>query len=188
MNKELGRKITSLTLMTIMLTWSAAMGFSSTFMPEAEAANEHLYVSAEAEGSFTKAQVIEIVVSEGSIADLDTAYGMPDVSINGSSIIMAQAVDGSWYAYVADADSSNLIDSYYVAACRWNKWWSRLWKIMWSNNGTSLQEQFSTVSAGNATSLTAIRNSKVYSYHFSLLTMEWTADGTSGYSAGDTVD
>ena len=116
MNKELGRKITSLTLMTIMLTWSAAMGFSSTFMPEAEAANEHLYVSAEAEGSFTKAQVIEIVVSEGSIADLDTAYGMPDVSINGSSILMAQAVDGSWYAYVADADSSNLIDSYYVAA------------------------------------------------------------------------
>jgi hypothetical protein len=41
---------------------------------------------------------------------------MPDVSINGSSIIMAQAVDGAWYAYVADADSSNLIDSYYVAA------------------------------------------------------------------------
>ena len=64
MNKELGRKITSLTLMTIMLTWSAAMGFSSTFMPEAEAANEHLYVSAEAEGSFNNAQVIEIVVSE----------------------------------------------------------------------------------------------------------------------------
>ena len=113
MNKELGRKITSLTLMTIMLTWSAAMGFSGSFMPEAEAANEHLYVSAEAEGSFINAQVIEIVVSEGSIADLDTAYGMPDVSINGSSIVMAQAVDGSWYAYVADADYSNLIDSYY---------------------------------------------------------------------------
>ena len=76
MNKELGRKITSLTLMTIMLTWSAAMGFSSTFMPEAEAANEHLYVSAEAEGAFTKAQVIEIVVvRRSSIADLDTAYG-----------------------------------------------------------------------------------------------------------------
>ncbi|MDB3956052.1 hypothetical protein N9385_00070 [Candidatus Nitrosopelagicus sp.] len=114
MNKELGRKITSLTLMTIMLTWSAAMGFSSTFMPEAEAANEHLYVSAEAEGSFTKAQVIEVVVSEGSIADLDTAYGMPDVSINGSSILMAQAVDGAWYAYVADADSANALDAYYT--------------------------------------------------------------------------
>ena len=114
MNKELGRKITSLTLMTIMLTWSAAMGFSSTFMPEAEAANEHLYVSAEAEGSFTKAQIIEVVVSEGSIADLDTAYGMPDVSINGSSILMAQAVDGAWYAYVADADSANALDAYYT--------------------------------------------------------------------------
>ena len=47
MNKELGRKITSLTLMTIMLTWSAAMGFSGSFMPEAEAANQYLWVSAE---------------------------------------------------------------------------------------------------------------------------------------------
>ena len=47
MNKELGRKITSLTLMTIMLTWTASMGFSMTFMPEAEAANQYLWVSAE---------------------------------------------------------------------------------------------------------------------------------------------
>ena len=50
MNKELGRKITSLTLMTIMLTWTAAMGFSMTFMPEAEAANQYLWVSVEDAG------------------------------------------------------------------------------------------------------------------------------------------
>ena len=115
MNKELGRKITSLTLMTIMLTWSAAMGFSSTFgAPEAFAENTHLYVSAETAGSVAAAQVIEIVVSEAAISELDTAYGMPDVSVNGSSIIMAQAVDGAWYAYVADAYASNVQDSYYT--------------------------------------------------------------------------
>ena len=50
MNKELGRKITSLTLMTIMLTWTSAMGFSMTFMPEAEAANQYLWVSVEDAG------------------------------------------------------------------------------------------------------------------------------------------
>ena len=54
MNKELGRKITSLTLMTIMLTWTASMGFSSTFAPEAFAENQYLYVSAESEGSIAK--------------------------------------------------------------------------------------------------------------------------------------
>ena len=100
MNKELGRKITSLTLMTIMLTWTASMGFSSTFMPEAYAENQYLYVSAEAAGFVTKAQVIEIVVAEPAISELDTAYGMPDVNVNGSSLVMAQAVDGAWFAYV----------------------------------------------------------------------------------------
>ena len=97
--------------MTIMLTWSAAMGFSSTFMPEAEAANEHLYVSAEAVGAFAGVQVLEIVVSEASISELDTDYGMPDVTVDGAKIIMAQGVDGSWYAYIADADTTNNLDS-----------------------------------------------------------------------------
>ena len=161
MNKELGRKITSLTLMTIMLTWSAAMGFSSTFMPEAEAANEHLYVSAEAEGSFTKAQVIEIVVSEGSIADLDTAYGMPDVSINGSSIIMAQAVDGSWYAYVADADSSNLIDSYYVAASAGTSSGADFGKLCGPTTELAYKDSL-TGPGSNSTSLTASETQGIF--------------------------
>ena len=65
MNKELGRKITSLTLMTIMLTWTSAMGFSMTFMPEAEAANQYLWVSVEDAGGskFYGGQVLEIVVT-----------------------------------------------------------------------------------------------------------------------------
>ena len=90
------------------------MGFSSTFAPEAFAENQYLYVSAESEGSIANAQVIEIVVAEPAISELDTAYGMPDVSVNGSSLVMAQAVDGAWYAYLADAKASQLQDSYYT--------------------------------------------------------------------------
>ena len=77
MNKELGRKITSLTLMTIMLTWSAAMGFSGSFMPEAEAANQYLWVSVEDSGNnkFYGGQVLEIVVTDPAINRLDEAYG-----------------------------------------------------------------------------------------------------------------
>ena len=81
MNNELGRKITSLTLMTIMLTWSAAMGFSSTFdVPEAYAENGN---------TFYGGQVIEIVVTDRAINRLDEAYGMPDVTIDGKKVIMA---------------------------------------------------------------------------------------------------
>jgi hypothetical protein len=82
-------------------------------MPEAFAENQHLYVSAESEGAVFNGQVIEIVVSEASISELDQVYGMPDVSVNGSSILLAQAVDGAWYAYVTDAGASQVIDRYY---------------------------------------------------------------------------
>ena len=84
--------------MTIMLTWTAAMGFSMTFMPEAEAANQYLWVSVEDAGGnkFYGGQVLEIVVTDPAINRLDEAYGMPDVTIDGKKVIMAQGVDGSW--------------------------------------------------------------------------------------------
>ena len=115
MNKELGRKITSLTLMTIMLTWSAAMGFTGAMMPEAEAANQYLWVSAEDAGgnNFFGGQVLEIVVTDSAINRLDEAYGMPDVTIDGKKVIMAQGVDGSWYAYIADGKIATTIDKNY---------------------------------------------------------------------------
>ena len=116
MNKELGRKITSLTLMTIMLTWTASMGFSMTFMPEAEAANQYLWVSVEDSGGskFYGGQVLEIVVTDPVINRLDEAYGMPDVTIDGKKVIMAQGVDGSWYAYIADGKKATTIDKNYA--------------------------------------------------------------------------
>jgi len=46
MNNEIGRKITSLTLMTIMLASAFAVGAPSV-LPKAAAANANLFVSAE---------------------------------------------------------------------------------------------------------------------------------------------
>jgi hypothetical protein len=167
--------------MTIMLTWSAAMGFSSTFMPEAEAANEHLYVSAEAEGSFTKAQVVEIVVSESSIADLDTAYGMPDVSINGSSIIMAQGVDGSWYAYIVDADSSNLIDSYYYENSDGKSNGGDFGKRCGPTTELAYQD-----GAGPDSGLTASETQGVW-IPYQLADTDAESDGVAAYTAGTSI-
>jgi hypothetical protein len=83
-------------------------------MPEAEAANQHLWVSAEAQGNnFYGAQVLEVVVTDPAINRLDEAYGMPDVTIDGKKIIMAQGVDGSWYAYIADGSFATAVDALY---------------------------------------------------------------------------
>ena len=38
---------------------------------------------------------------------------MPDVTLDGKKVIMAQGVDGSWYAYVADATFASTIDALY---------------------------------------------------------------------------
>lgn len=106
MNNELGRKITSLTLMTIMLAGGMVIA-APGMMPAAHAANATLFVSAENsefDNIFGGTQVVEIVVSNPSIASLDETHGSPDVTVNGNDIVMAQAGDGSWYAYIADTD------------------------------------------------------------------------------------
>ncbi|MDC0171015.1 hypothetical protein OAJ04_04480, partial [Candidatus Nitrosopelagicus sp.] len=115
MNKELGRKITSLTLMTIMLAGGVSFA-APGMMPEAAAANQYLWVSVEDAGGskFYGGQVLEIVVTDPAINRLDEAYGMPDVTIDGKKVIMAQGVDGSWYAYIADGKKATTIDKNYA--------------------------------------------------------------------------
>merc|ERR1711934_1294384 len=115
MNKELGRKITSLTLMTIMLAGGVSFA-APGMMPEAAAANQYLWVSVEDAGGskFYGGQVLEIVVTDPAINRLDEAYGMPDVTIDGKKVIMAQGVDGSWYAYIADGKKATGIDKNYA--------------------------------------------------------------------------
>ena len=64
MNNEIGRKITSLTLMTIMLAGGMTIAAPSMMVPEAQAAGS-LYVSAENamfNNSFGGAQIVEVVV------------------------------------------------------------------------------------------------------------------------------
>ena len=64
MNNEIGRKLTSLTLMTIMLAGGMTIAAPSMMVPEAQAAGA-LYVSAENamfNNSFGGAQIVEVVV------------------------------------------------------------------------------------------------------------------------------
>ena len=98
MKNEIGRKITSLTLMTIMLAGGMTIAFPG-FTPEAYAANANLLVSAENTGGYVDgAQVIEILVIDEDLA----STALPDITVNGDSVIMTATADGNWYAYIAD--------------------------------------------------------------------------------------
>jgi len=104
MKNELGRKITSLTLMTIMLAGGMVIAAPS-MVPEAMAANATLFVSAENEkfgNTFGGAQIVEVVVADPAINRIDQNHGAPVVKVNGNNLQMAQGSDGAWYAYIAD--------------------------------------------------------------------------------------
>ena len=113
MNNEIGRKLTSLTLMTIMLASAFAAGAPSV-MPSAAAANANLFVSAESsqfQNYFAGPMVIEVVVIDNDIKDTDTGKGEPDVTVNGNDLRMVQATDGNWYAYFADRAQAQTADA-----------------------------------------------------------------------------
>jgi hypothetical protein len=117
-NNEIGRKITSLTLMTIMLAGGMTIA-APGFMPAAFAANANLFVSAENsqfDNYMSGPQVIEVVVIDSDIDDTDEGKGEPDVTVNGKIMRMAQAVDGNWYGYFADQTKSSIADSTTTAA------------------------------------------------------------------------
>jgi len=113
MNNEIGRKITSLTLMTIMV--AGGMTFAAPgFMPAAHAANANLFVSAENsqfDNYMAGAMVIEVVVIDSDISDTNEGKGEPDVTVQGKSLRMAQATDGNWYGYFANLQSAEAADA-----------------------------------------------------------------------------
>ena len=113
MNNEIGRKITSLTLMTIMLAGGMVIA-APGIMPAAHAANANLFVSAENsqfDNYMSGPQVIEVVIIDSDIDDTDEAKGEPDVTVNGKILRMVQAVDGNWYGYFADRDMASKADA-----------------------------------------------------------------------------
>ena len=113
MYNEIRRKITSLTLMTIMLAGGMTIA-APGMVPEAFAANANLFVSAENsqfDNYMSGPQVIEVVVIDSDINDTDEAKGEPDVTVNGKILRMVQGVDGNWYGYFADRNMAQNADA-----------------------------------------------------------------------------
>jgi hypothetical protein len=113
MNNEIGRKITSLTLMTIMLA-AGFTAFAPGAMPQAAAANANLFVSAENsqfQNHFGGPMVVEVVIIDSAIAETTQGRGEPDVTINGNKLRMVQGTDGNWYGYFADRVQAQRADA-----------------------------------------------------------------------------
>ena len=105
MTSKIGRKITSLTLMTIMLAGGMTIAFPG-FTPEAYAVNANLIVSAENTGGYVDGpQVIEILVIDEDIT------ASPDITVGGDAVQMTKALDGNWYAYIADTSEVLAVDN-----------------------------------------------------------------------------
>ncbi|MGI0102564.1 MAG: hypothetical protein ACREA7_08225, partial [Nitrosotalea sp.] len=113
MNNNLLRKITSLSLLTILLMSSAAFALPNA-MPSAHAqvaSHPNLFVSAENSqfnNYFAGPQVIQVIVADPNINRLDQHYGEPIVTVGGKRLRMAQATDGNWYGYFADRGQAEI--------------------------------------------------------------------------------
>ena len=106
MNNELYRKLTSITLMTIMFAGGMTIAIPGE-TPVAIAQTGMLSVSATAapDNSFGGPQIIEIVVDDPSRSDLSEDISSPDVTIDDNPVTMVQADTGKWYGYVADTSA-----------------------------------------------------------------------------------
>ena len=100
MNNELYRKLTSITLMTIMFAGGMTIAIPGE-TPVAVAQTGMLSVSATAApgNSFGGPQIIQIVVNDPTRSEINDPT--PDVTIDDNAVIMTQADTGKWYAYVA---------------------------------------------------------------------------------------
>ncbi len=110
MNNEINRKLTSLTLITIMIFGGLSI---PSIIPQVSAANANLFVSAENSqfaNYFAGPMVIEVVIIDSSVGSTSIDTGEPNVTINGKNLRMVQATDGNWYGYFADRNQAQIAD------------------------------------------------------------------------------
>ena len=111
MKNEIGRKLTSLTIMAIMFAGGMAIGVPS-FMPEA--ASDLSETSGLLTVSTTTLQgvaILEIVVNDPDNSDTTGDVTALVTTVGGTDYDMTQATNGKWYAYLVDLSQSKKFDA-----------------------------------------------------------------------------
>ena len=107
MKNEISRKLTSITLMSIMVAGGITFAVPGE-VPQAAAQGTMLTVSATASphtgNVFGGPQVIEIVVNDpdtdSTTTTADDKEGVSEVEVDGNTLSMMQANNGKWYTYI----------------------------------------------------------------------------------------
>jgi len=110
MKNEIGRKLTSLTIMAIMFAGGMAIGVPS-FVPEA--ASDLSVTEGMLTVSSTTIQgpaILEVVVNDPDNSDTTGDVSALVVEFGGTDYDMTQATNGKWYFYVVDASSALAMD------------------------------------------------------------------------------
>ena len=111
MKNEIGRKLTSLTIMAIMFAGGMAIGVPS-FMPEA--ASDLSVTDGLLTVSTTTLQgvaILEIVVNDPDNSSTTSDISALSASVGGDDYDLTQASNGKWYAYVVDSSQAQLFDA-----------------------------------------------------------------------------
>ena len=103
MNNELYRKLTSITLMTIMFAGGMTIAIpGETPVAIAQTGMLSVSVTAAPDNSFGGPQIIQIIVDDPARSETGENISTPDVTIDGDTVtMMAQADTGKWYGHVA---------------------------------------------------------------------------------------
>ena len=119
MKNEISRRITSITLMGIMVAGGITFAVPGE-VPQAAAQTQDytLEVSATASphgtNTFGGPQVIEIIVNDPATDNISTnandREGVSEVAVDGSDLKMKQANSGKWYTYIVAKSAVELID------------------------------------------------------------------------------
>ena len=101
MKNDIIRKLTSLTLMSIMVAGGLTFAIPSA-LPQAVAESATSGTLTVSTTEFGGQQILEITVNDPDFRAIDTTHVQPQVTIAGNNVQMIQVSNGIWYAYVAD--------------------------------------------------------------------------------------
>ena len=107
MNNEIGRKLTSLTLMTIMFAGGLTIAAPTMFPATDAETSGMLSVSTT---TLQGGAILEIVVDDPNKSAIDTEQSPPSVDVNGSVFpTMVQATNGKWYPQLVGTMVTSLV-------------------------------------------------------------------------------
>ena len=101
MKNDIIRKLTSLTLMSIMVAGGLTFAIPGA-LPQAVAETATSGALSVSNTEFGGQMILEIVLDDSDIKDVGIKHAQPTVEIGGDGVTMTQASTGKWYAYVTD--------------------------------------------------------------------------------------